>query len=356
MNENPYGYNNPYGNNQGGYNALDYVNSQPYNPYYDSQRFFRRNSDKSNLKKLSLYGGGALLLYILIQNAIVLGMQLCGLMDIYYSNDLFQCAVDIIMSVVGMYLPFVFMGRKMQKISGEANPTPLNRPISGPLTFLAVVAGLGLCMIANYITSFITIFMSLFGIELSSPELAMPTGVLGVALTVVRIAVVAAIVEEMSLRGFVMGNLRRYGDTFAIIMSSFVFAFMHGNLIQAPFALIAGFGLGYFSVKTNSLWTGILIHLFNNLISVSVTYLFDVVPEETLNTVYGLLVYILIGAGIFAFIIFNKKTRNIPLRKNSTELSTGECVKYYLLSPTMIAAMIYMLFITITYISTYSAS
>lgn len=346
------GYNpNPDSNNYNSYNSGNF-NYTGYNPYFDPQRWARKRQDKTVLKKLGLYAGGAVLLYILVQNIMVLFIEFTVGIDFYYDNQFFQCAFDILLSVIGMLLPFALMGRKMKQISGEANPVPLSKPVSGKLTFLAVIAGLGVCMIANYVTSFITVFMALFGLESSSPELAMPTGVLGVALSVARIAVVAAIVEELSLRGFVMGNLRKYGDTFAIVMSAFVFAFLHGNLIQAPFALVAGFGLGYFSVKTNSLWTGILIHFFNNLNSLVITYLSDIVPEETLNMAYGLLIYGLIVAGIICFVSFNKKTKHIALRKNETALSTGECVTAFLLSPTMIAAMIYMLYVTVTFIST----
>ncbi len=342
-------------NNGREYDALHYINSRPdYSSFFDPSVLWRKSEDKRKLRRLSLLGGGALLVYILVQYTLIFALQIFGISELYGSNDIFQCAFDIILSIAGMYLPFALFGRAMQKISGEENPVPLGRPLSAPLCLLAVVAGLGLCMVANYATSILNIIMTLFGIELSTPDIAMPTGVLGVTLTVVRIGVVAAIVEESAMRGFVMGNLRRYGDGFAIVMSAFLFGFMHGNLIQAPFALIAGMGLGYLSVKTGTLWTGIIIHFLNNMISVSVTYLSDVIPEETLNTVYGGLIYILMIAGIFSFVVFNKKTRHIPLRRNETALSAAERVTAYLFTPTMLAAFVYMLAVTATFISAYS--
>lgn len=342
-------------NNGREYDALHYINSRPdYSSFFDPSVLWRKSEDKRKLRRLSLLGGGALLVYILVQYTLIFALQIFGISELYGSNDIFQCAFDIILSIAGMYLPFALFGRAMQKISGEENPVPLGRPLSAPLCLLAVVAGLGLCMVANYVTSIITIVMALFGIELSTPDIAMPTGALGVTLTVVRIGVVAAVVEESAMRGFVMGNLRRYGDGFAIVMSAFLFGFMHGNLIQAPFALIAGMGLGYLSVKTGTLWTGIVIHFLNNMISVSVTYLSDVIPEETLNIVYGALIYILMLAGIICFLLFNKKTRHIPLRRNETALSISERIRIYLLSPTMVAAFVYMLAVTATFISAYS--
>ena len=68
-----------------------------------------------------------------------------------------------------------------------------------------------------------------------------------------------------------MQPLRRYGDAFAVAASSVIFALMHGNLIQAPFALIAGVGLGYFVISTGSIWTGVVIHFLNNLFSVVIS-------------------------------------------------------------------------------------
>lgn len=337
---NSYGPGNPYGNNP-------VYSDYGYGQFYDYEK---KKRDKRNIRKLGLYAGAALILYIIVQYAMVLLLEVFASVELYTENELFQCAFDIILTIFGMYLPFAFMGKKMQKISRIPDPVPLGKPESPFITFLAVVAGLGLCMIANYVTSFITVFMSVFGFKLSSPDLAMPTGILGVTLTVARIAVVAAVVEELSHRGYVMGNLRKYGDVFAITMSAFVFAFMHGNLIQAPFALVAGFGLGYFSVKTNSLWTGIIIHFCNNLISVSVSYLTDIVDENILNAIYGCLIFVLIGCGILCFVVFNSKTKHIVLKKNQTSLSTGECVVNFLFSPTMIVSMIYMLYVTATFI------
>ena len=343
-------------NNSGQYDALHYINSRPYDSsFFDPSILWKKSEDRRMLRRLSLLGGGALILYILIQYGLIIGLKLFDKNNLYGTDELFQSAFDIILSIAGMYIPFALLGKAMKKISGEENPVPLGRPLSLPMCLLAVVAGLGLCMVANYVTSIITVVMALFGVELSTPDIAMPTGVAGIVLSVVRIGVVAAVVEESAMRGFVMGNLRRYGDGFAIVMSAFLFGFMHGNLIQAPFALIAGIGLGYLSIKTGTLWTGIVIHFLNNMISVSVTYLSDVIPEETLNVVYGELIYILMIAGIICFVIFNNKTRHIALRRNETALSASERVTVYLFTPTMIAAFGYMIFVTATFISTYSA-
>lgn len=333
-----------YTNNYQSYN-------QAYNQNYTDLSALRKQQDKKQLKKISLYSGGALLLVVLIQNVLVVALAVVGKIDLYLDNEMFQSSFDIILTVFGMLLPFMLMGKKMKKVSGEAEPVPLGKP-TGALDFLlAVVAGVGICFAANFVTSIVTAVMALFGLEPSAPEIAMPDGPLGIALSFARIAIIAGVVEELSLRGHVMGNLRKYGDAFAILMSAFVFGFMHGNLIQTPFALVAGIGLGYLSVKTNSLWTGIVIHIINNAVSVFFTYLYDYLPEETVNILYAALLWGMILIGLVALLIFRSRTKERKLRKNRSALSFGEAVRYYLLSPTMILSMLYMVYVTAIFIS-----
>lgn len=329
--------------------------NNPYNGFsagfMPDELFFRRKNEKERLKRLSLYTGSAILMTMLLQNFSLFALIPFGLYDLYFENQYFQSGADIILTVIGMLVPFAFFGKKMKSISGEENPVPLEAPKNKSLSLLGIIGGVGACLAANYITSFVVIFMGIFGYELSSPELAMPKGGFGIFIAFIRISVVAAVVEELSLRGFVMGNLRSYGDRFAIVMSAFVFAFIHGNLIQTPFALAAGIVLGYVSVKTNSIWTGIIIHIINNSISLAFSYLMDILPEETINLIYLLVMGSLIIIGFICLRIFMKKTESTPLRQNYSLLSAAERVSCYLLSPTMIASIIIMLFVTANFVT-----
>ena len=73
-------------------------------------------------------------------------------------------------------------------------------------------------------------------------------------------AIVPAVFEEFAFRGVVLNKLRKFGDSYAIIMSAVLFGLMHGNLSQIPFAFILGLVIGFIAVKTNSIIPGILIH------------------------------------------------------------------------------------------------
>ena len=101
-----------------------------------------------------------------------------------------------------------------------------------------------------------------------------------------------------------MQSLRKYGDGFAIIMSSFVFALMHGNMIQIPFAFIAGIGIGYAVIKTGTMWTGIIIHFINNAIAVISMTVSQNCSDEITNMFSMILYTVVFAVGIICFALY----------------------------------------------------
>ncbi len=316
------------------------------------QKKLSKKKEKRDLRKLSLYAGCAILGCVLLQSILVGAVELFGLTDLYLNNSYFATAIDIFVTVFGMLVPFAFFGEKMRKVSQNPDPLPLEKTYKPVYLPLGVVAGVGLCLAASIAAGILTTFIQSFSaVELSSPDLKMAEGTTGIILTFVRIALTAAVIEELSVRGFIMGNLRYYGDAFAIAVSSIVFSLMHGNLIQSPFALVAGFILGYLSVKTGSLWTGIIIHALNNGISVAVYYLTDIFGETAVTSFYVITVYGLIFAGTVCLGILIQKTGSYKLASGGSCLKTGEKVVAFFTTPTMIISVIYMLFVTATYVN-----
>lgn len=323
-------------------------------PHYygvpDHMRVERKKREKREIRLQSTFASCAVLSLILVQNVAVTFMSLFGLYARYTSDPLFQAGADIIILLLSLFLPFMIFGKLIEKQSGLKDSLPFVKPKAKGLMPLAIVSGLGFCMIANIATSILTSFVSAFGVELSSPDLGLPEGVFGVVVSFVRVVLFAAFIEEIAFRGYIMQNLRKFGDGFAVAMAALVFGLMHCNLIQAPFALIVGFALGYLSIKTGTLWTAVIIHGLNNLISLVVSYLNGRVDQNLLNNVSSLLIYALIIAGLVCFFAFVRRANEIPSFKTRTELSGGEKVFCYLTTPSMIIAIILMLYFTAQYV------
>lgn len=331
-----------------------YTPPQPQNYYGAPDRMIleRKRREKKELRLQSAFASCAVLTLVLVQNILVSLMTLAGLYEKYMSDSLFQAGVDILIILLSVLLPFSVFGKLIEKKSGLKNSLPFEKPKAKGLMPLAVVSGLGFCMAANIVTNMLISFVSAFGVELSSPELAMPEGAFGFVVSFCRIVVVAAFVEEIAFRGYIMQNLRKFGDGFAIAMAALVFALMHCNLIQAPFALIVGFALGYLSIKTGTLWTAVIIHALNNCVSLAISYLSDSVEEKLLNYTVSLMIYALILAGILCFVAFVKRANSLPGFRTRTALSLPSKVFAYLTTPPMLLAIALMLYFTAQYVKT----
>ena len=307
--------------------------------------------ERKEIRRLSLLSGGAILLYILLQNLMVLGLRLTGLYALYLNSALVQAGVDCILTMVCFLLPLAVLARPMRAVSGVKDPLPLGPPNRPRLFLLAIPAGLGACMLVSRLTSYLIYFLSVFGLRLSSPDLPMPGGAIGVAVSFVRIVVIAALCEELCFRGYIMQNLRRYGDGFAIVMSAVVFGLMHGNLIQAPFALGVGLALGYFSVKTGTLWTGIVIHAINNSISLASSYLLENADTATYVSVDAAVTSVLFWSGVVCFVLFKKQRKRLaPGAVQRTWNRFGAKAGAFFSSPTMLLSILLMLLFTAQYV------
>lgn len=317
------------------------------------QLYVRKQHDKREIRKLGTLTGAALLCFIVLQNLSVLVMMLFGVNDKYNTDPMFQTGLDIVLAMLCLLLPFAFFGSIMKKQTGAFDSVPLGTPRDKTLSLLAVPAGLGLCMAANVVTSFMVVFVQTLGYELTSPDIPNPPGVAGFFVSLVRVAVVAAMVEEISLRGYTMQPLRKYGDSFAIIMAACAFGLMHGNLVQAPFAMIVGIGLGYISVKTGSLWLGIIIHALNNTISICISYLLDgtLLSEQVVNILYEIIIYGFIILGIPCLVMFVKHANIVSHEyKGTSPLTLGEKAMAFIANPTMLIAIGFMIYCTAQFV------
>jgi len=83
-----------------------------------------------------------------------------------------------------------------------------------------------------------------------------------------QICVIAPIIEEILMRGFILNGLRNtYGIAEALLISSLLFALLHFNMVQTLSAFICGVVLGLLYIKTNAVFCCIIGHCGYNILS-----------------------------------------------------------------------------------------
>ncbi len=360
----PYGNQYPYGGQPPYGGQSPYSGQYPYggNPYRKKPSFGEKFSafikkvteffsDKRvlTLSLASIATAGAVILFEIF--GTVFGMVIGSneaVYTLYTENHTAEAVFGMFYTLFGVALPFFLAYIFLKKTAGISLPLGAPRKNSGVM--LLIPAGLGVCYIGNIAVSYMMTFFSSFGISSFSYDMALtqqeplPENAFQVICTVMYMAVFPAFFEEFAFRGVIMQPLRKYGDWFAIVISGVMFGLVHGNIMQMPFAIIAGVALGYAAIVTDSLWTGIIIHFLNNFLSVIFSWARTGLSDGTNIVFSAMFTYGIIIIGVVALTGFAwKNPRMMKLYPSKVNVKKGRAAAVYFFMPAMLVALLLML-------------
>ena len=211
---------------------------------------------------------------------------------------------------------------------------------SASLCIPCVFVALAVSVIGVTSSNLISAMLSTLNLQ-PHTDLYMPTQPVAMVLFGIQLCVITPMIEEFVFRGMIFQSMRRFGDSFALVLSAILFALFHGNLVQAPNAFLMGLVIGYFVLYSGSLWVGVIIHAVNNAMSLVLDLLCAALPEEY-QSLFLLSVFALyLVAGIAALLVLVRKYPNMFMFIRSTTFST-ERIKYRVAfsSLTMVFALI----------------
>lgn len=86
--------------------------------------------------------------------------------------------------------------------------------------------------------------------------------------SLIQVCVLAPVIEEILMRGVVLGGLKNsYGTVTALLISAALFACLHFNMVQTLSAFVCGIVLGLLYIKTSSIFCCMIAHGGYNLIT-----------------------------------------------------------------------------------------
>jgi membrane protease YdiL (CAAX protease family) len=80
----------------------------------------------------------------------------------------------------------------------------------------------------------------------------------------VNLILLVPLYEELFFRGYLLQTYRRIGDSFAIFMSTLLFAVLHGDFFHSVYAFFVGLAFSVLAVRYNSIIPSFLFHIINN--------------------------------------------------------------------------------------------
>ena len=169
---------------------------------------------------------------------------------------------------------------------------------SKKLGFALVLMCLGFFLVGNIFSNLIYNLLDWVGHPPYQPQSFQPETPFELAAVLLSSACIPALTEEFAFRGVILGLLRPYGNRLAIVASAILFALMHGNFVQIPFAFVCGIALGYATVRSNSLWPAVIAHFINNAMSNVLDYLVRSMSQDNGDMVYLLYFLFLLVTGV----------------------------------------------------------
>lgn len=352
-------YDNNYNQNNG-QQGYPYYNQPPVNggyyQYPPQQQYYApvlspEERDRKNIKAAGRAAGLCIIMYFVLQNLLTIPIIIPSLAKLYLNNLLFQNTIMIVLSICTVMLPFYLAGKRLERKIGIPS-VPFEKVENKALAISLIALGVFICLTGNYITEIWNDLLKSIGLKLTYNPLETPTGVFDRFYYIIAVAIVPAMAEELAMRGVVLQSLRKYGDSFAIITSAVVFGLLHANLVQAPFAIIAGIGLGYVACITDNIWIPVIVHCINNAYSCVVSFMVkDIKDDALLDKVYlvTLAVMFIVTIAGSAWYMFIRKSENLSLKKSESTLKTKLKIKAYFCNASMIIAILIILVNIINY-------
>lgn len=312
-------------------NQFDYVNYNGFAPVDP------KIAQKKEIRKTALYVGIPILSFSVITALwstvylavmAVFGYSAADALNIVRDPAIMQ-VVQIVLSILMFTVPYIVSA----KIGGYrvSDLVPLERPQKGSI-MPYFLFGIGFCAFANIAVSYAGGIFESFGFDYSVDYGDNPRGFWGFILVFISTAVVPALVEEFACRGIMFGMLLKHGEAFALIVSSVVFGLLHGNFEQIPFAFLVGLVLGLIRIKTGSIWVCVLVHAFNNFVSVVFNYLPDI-GSMAENMAYMIFLILCLAAALYGMLSLSRDKDAYRLQKDDSGISESDKHKWFFTSP-----------------------
>ena len=124
-------------------------------------------------------------------------------------------------------------------------------------------------------------------------------------ISIIYVALIAPLCEEVIMRGYVLSTLRKYGVYLSVIVSSFIFGMFHGTVSQIIPCIFIGIILSTLTLKYKSILPSIITHIITN--SITILLFFINIKNEFLINIIKIVIIVLSMVILIYYLIVNFK-------------------------------------------------
>lgn len=341
-------------NNNGGF-----YQQPSYTPYYQpfTPPMTPEQKEKKKLRGDGNYIGGMMLALTAVMqvffSAIMLLLAMLGIISFeqMYSDPFYGLGnTTFLLVYAGCYVVSFLFPTVLVAVCCKRRHFPLSpsKAVTAGDAFFGVLTAMGMCVVANFVATYVAAFFEQFGITMPEmPEMMVKTPE-SLLLNLFVIAILPALLEELVFRGYVLRALRPYGDWFAVLVSAVLFGLMHGNILQIPFALLVGIALGWLYIMTDNIWLPVAVHFSNNAMSTLLDYFSMDMGDEAKGMYFTLVLLAIAAVGVVSLVALIVRRSDLFRRlPRQTLLSTGQRIGTLASSPLFIISVIVFMILTV---------
>lgn len=211
----------------------------------------------------------------------------------------------LLTTIIADLVPFIICAKYVGIINTEDIFSPSR--IGVPETALFAVVGFGASYLASMLVKIIQLILKMAGIKTVSGQINIPWNEAPAAIImIITVVLIAPLAEEYLCRGVILNVFKRFGNVFAVVGSSLIWALLHGNIVQGIPVFVLGIFFGIIAVRAKSILPSFILHVLNNLIAVLQLAAINF-GAKPIVAIFGAFIFMVIAAGIAFFCIFRKK-------------------------------------------------
>ena len=178
-----------------------------------------------------------------------------------------QYLLYIFLEVLLFFIPALLVFRKWKKEKEPFYTSFWHFPSWNSVFWLLVLSATGFFFF-YHINVYWTFLLNALGATFPVAEFPIPSNNIELILAITAIGIAPAFCEELFFRGVLFNSLKRsFSLKWATWLTALLFAITHRSLAAFPVHIALGYLLTYFVVKTGSLSSSIIYHLFHNTIN-----------------------------------------------------------------------------------------
>ncbi len=312
-------------------------------------------------KQLTIFDAGVafVLAFILAQFTSAIGisvtqfiLELCGQTK-SQATAFFDTPIGYLLQALYMNVAFVivfilyYKRIKKQDIIAKPNENTVKYVIK------CVILGVATLFLLSGVLNYFQLLVEKLGFTSSELpyKLNTPTNYM---ISLISLAVIPAVCEELIFRGVIVNSLKHKGHLFAIIFSSIMFSLFHFSPSQLIYPICFGLILAIVYLRTNNILFPILLHFINNALTLSIQYFSgssgSTFTHSTFTLIYAIITLIIwIGLIIHLFKDWKQystsQNSTLTQEENSSQSDKTNNLVFYGSLSTMICVYILLLFL-----------